>query len=152
PFAGKTVLVVGAATAGVEIAEECARAGVPVVVSARRGVKIAPQRFLGRDLHDYASLFEKIPRFLVRGYCEKRPTLPGTDLGFKRFVKEGSIRVRCGVSHFSGAKAHFADGSSEECDAVVLATGYSFAFPYLPAVARAPVPSAHPIADECESR
>ncbi len=59
--------------------------------------------------------------------------------------------MRGAVTRFDGAAAQFADGGRQEFDAVVLATGYRFAVPFLPAeVARAP--AGHPLADEGESR
>lgn len=141
PPAGTRVLVIGAATSGVEIAEDCARAGAPVTVSTRSGIKILPQRFLGRDLHDWARLFEPLPRWTSRFLgvsCEDRPTLPGTDLGFKEFVKAGKIRERGPVRRFEGMRAFFADGSAEDFDRIFCATGYAFAMPFLDeSVARA---------------
>jgi putative flavoprotein involved in K+ transport len=141
PPAGKRVLVIGGATSGIEIAEACARASVPVVVSARSKIKILPQRFLGRDLHDYGSLFEGFPRWASRFLgvsCEDRPTLPGTDLGYKAFVHEGKIRDRGAVARFEGTRAFFASGEAEDFDLVVEATGYEFRMPFLDAsVARA---------------
>lgn len=151
-FRGQRLLIVGGATGAVEIAEECARAGMRVVVSARSGVRILPQRFLGRDLHDYAYLFlEKVPLWLAGSYCNRRPTLPGTDLGFERFRREGLIRVRAAVTRFEGKRAFFAEGEPEEFEAVVLATGYQFRMPFLPdEVARAK--AGHPLAHRGESR
>ncbi len=151
-FRGRRLLVIGGATSAVEVAEECARAGLPVVVSARSGVRLTPQRVLGRDVHDWAYLFfERLPRWLLGSYCGRRPTLPGEDLGFSQFRRAGLIAVRGAVTRFDGAAAQFADGGRQEFDAVVLATGYRFAVPFLPAeVARAP--AGHPLADEGESR
>ncbi len=42
------------------------------------------------------------------------------------------MRERPLVSHFDGHTAHFADGSKEDLDAVILCTGYQHNFPYLP--------------------
>jgi putative flavoprotein involved in K+ transport len=151
-FRGRRLLVIGAATSGVEVAEECARAGVPVIVSARGGIRLAPQRILGRDVHDWAYLFfERLPRWLLGSYCGRRPTLPGADLGFSAFRRRGLIEVRGAVAHFEGETAVFADGARLPFDGVVLATGYRFVVPFLPAeVARAP--AGHPLADEGEGR
>jgi putative flavoprotein involved in K+ transport len=151
-FRGRRLLVIGGATSAVEVAEECARAGLAVVVSARSGVRLTPQLILGRDIHDWAYLFfERLPRWLLGSYCGRRPTLPGADLGFGKFRREGLIAVRGEVVGFEGTAARFADGDRQEFDVVVLATGYRFVVPFLPAeVARAP--AGHPLADEGESR
>jgi putative flavoprotein involved in K+ transport len=138
PPEGKRILILGGATSAIEISEECARKGIRVVVSTRSGIKILPQRFLGRDLHDYGRIFEVLPGWLLGPYCERRPTLQGTDLGFRSFVREGRIVERGPLSRFEGRWAVFTDGVREEFDVVVLATGYGFDAPFLPPeVARA---------------
>jgi putative flavoprotein involved in K+ transport len=150
-FRGRRLLIVGAASSGVELAEECARAGVAVTVSARSGIRVAAQRFLGRDVHDYAyRIFDRIPVWLLGSYCSRRPTLPGIDLGFRRFVREGLIVVRGLVTVIDGRRVKFADSHDAEFDAVVLATGYQFRTPFLPdSVARAA--AGHPLSRNGES-
>jgi putative flavoprotein involved in K+ transport len=151
-FQGQRLLVIGGASGAVEIAEECAGAGLPVVLSARSGVKISAQRFLGNDVHDYFYLFSDVlPRWVLGSFCDRRPTLPATDLGFARFRKQGLIEVRGPIDRFEGKTAHFADGQHADFDVVVAATGFRFDMPFLPAeVARAP--AGHPLADDGESR
>jgi putative flavoprotein involved in K+ transport len=153
PFSGRRLLVIGGATSAVEIAAEAARAGVGVTVSARgRRVRLAPQRLLGRDVHDWAYLLAWLPRWALGSYCNRRPTLPGSDIDFSRLVREGRIEIAPEVVSFAGRTAHWADGSRRDVDAVVLATGYRFDMPFLPAdVARAR-PAGHPLADGGESR
>jgi putative flavoprotein involved in K+ transport len=152
PFRGRRLLIVGGATGAVEIAEECARDGQRVAVSARSGVKISGQRFLGWDVHDWAyPVFDLLPRWAVGSYCDRRPTLPGEDLGFSHFRGEGLIEVRPGVVRFEGKTAVFPDGARQELDAVVLATGYRFATPFLPARVRR-ARAGHPLADGGQSR
>lgn len=148
---GKRVLIIGGATGAIEIAEQCARADVPVVVSTRRGVNIAAQRFLGRDVHDYAHVISHLlPTWIAGTFCPRRPTLPGTDLGFTRYRDEGKIELRGEVVRFADNSAVFADGRRDDFDVVVCATGYGFATPFLPPeVARAA--GGHPLAEEGES-
>ncbi len=130
---GRRLLLIGGATSGIEIAEECAGAGLPVILSARRGrVKIMPQRIMGRDIHDYASLIERLPRGIFGSYCSHWPTHPGLDRGFKAFHREGLISVRGEIRRFQGMRVEFVDGSEEEVDVVVLATGYRYAPRFLP--------------------
>jgi putative flavoprotein involved in K+ transport len=151
---GPRLLIVGGATAAIEIAEECARAGLRPVLSVRgRDVKIAPQRFLGRDLHDFVTvLFAWLPRKLARAYCDGRQSLPGTDLGFRDLRRRGVITVRGAMSRVEGKSVLFADGARAEFDALVCATGHRYDVPFLPPeVERAPR-SGQPLADRCESR
>lgn len=147
----KRLLIIGGATGAVELAEECARASLPVVMSTRSGIKIGKQRFLGRDIHDWAYLFvEQLPTWLLGPYCDRRPTLPGVDLGFSRFRKQGLIEVRGPIEIFDGATACFLDGHRQAFDVVVAATGYRFATPFLPKeVARAS--AGHPRTEDGES-
>ena len=139
------VLIIGGATSAVEIAEECARAGIRSIVSVReRTVKLWPQRVLGRDIHDYVRWFESLPRSFMRRYCAGKQTLPGTDRGFANFRRAGLIDVRGPAAHIEGRTAVFVDGRREDFDAIVCATGYRHDTPFLCAEARA--------ADNCESR
>jgi putative flavoprotein involved in K+ transport len=152
PFRGRRLLIVGGATGAVELAEEYARGGSAVTVSARSGIRIAPQRLLGRDLHDYAYLLlDKIPGWLAKSYCSRRPTLPGTDLGFKRYRREGLIRVRGALQRVEGKRVFFSGGDSDEFDAVVLATGYQFRTPFLPEEEVARGEAGHPVGAGGES-
>jgi len=137
---GPRVLIVGGATSAIEIAEECARAGLRPTLSVRGKLKIAPQRLLGRDLHDYiVGPLKWLPRALARAYCAGRQSLPGTDLGFREFQRRGAITLRGAVARIDGRSVRFADGVREEFDVIVAATGYCFERPYLvPADAKAP--------------
>ena len=150
-FLEQRLLIIGGATGAIELAEECAWSRVAVTVSVRSRLRIAPQRFLGRDLHDYAYLaFDYLPRWLFGSYCNRRPTLPGTNHGFRKFRRAGLISVRGRVERFDGHCAHFAGGTQDDFDAIVLATGYQFAMPFLPeAVTRAA--AGHPRARGCQS-
>jgi putative flavoprotein involved in K+ transport len=148
---GGRLLVVGAGASAVEIAEEAARAGVPVTVSARSKIRMTPPTFLGRDVHHYIGPIERLPPWLARGYCARLPTLPATDRGFSGLRAEGRIEVRPTIAALEpGGRARFTDGSSGTFGAVVAATGYTFATPFLPReVARAP--AGHLVARHNES-
>jgi putative flavoprotein involved in K+ transport len=152
-FRGRRLLIVGAATSAVEIAEECARAGIATTVSARdKIVKLLPQRILGRDNHDYFRLLESLPRFVMRSFCAGTRSLPGTDLGFGEFRRRGLIQVCDALVRVDGNCVAFADGARAQFDAIVLATGYRYEAGFLPAeVSRAPG-LGQPLADRCESR
>ena len=149
---GQRLLIVGAGTSGVELAEECAKEGLPVAVSARKGkAKLVPQRAFGRDVHAIAVWVERLPIAFFRGFCDAGQVVPASDLGFSRFAREGRINVKPEVERFEGKDAVFRDGTRETFDAVVMATGYRFDTPFLPAdVARAS--AGHPRASRGESR
>jgi putative flavoprotein involved in K+ transport len=138
--AGTALLVIGGAASAVEIAEEAATAGVRVTLAPRRKIRLTPATFLGRDVHHYLGPVERLPPWLARGYCARLPTLPATDRGFSRLRAEGRVEVRAALEALEpGGRARFGDGSTDTFGAVVAATGYTFATPFLPPeVARAP--------------
>ena len=144
-LASKRILIIGGATSAVEIAEECAKAGVRSVVSVRRrAVKIWPQRVCGRDIHDYVRWFESLPRGFMQAYCAGRRTLPATDRGFSGLRRAGRIEVRGPVAHIEEDAVIFRDGRRDAFDVIVCATGYRHDTPFLEHEARA--------SDACESR
>ncbi len=139
-FRGRKVLIIGGGVSGVELAEELAGQGTPVVVSAKRGkVRTTPQRVFGRDVHDYAVIVERFPRWILGSFCARHPAFPGTDLGFNNFLRDGLIRVLPEVVRGVGQRIHFQNGLLEEFDSIILATGYKFQTPFLgPEVERSP--------------
>jgi putative flavoprotein involved in K+ transport len=151
-LSGRRVLIVGGATSAIEIAEECARAGLRPSLSVRGRLKIAPQRLLGRDLHDYIVVALRwLPRSLARAYCEGRQSLPGTDLGFREFRRRGVIRLRGALARIEGSTALFADGTREAFDVLVAATGYAFERPFLASGAQG-APGLHLVGAPCAHR
>jgi len=44
-------------------------------------------------------------------------------------LRDGAIRAKPGIRKLSGAKIEFTDGSSEEVDVLIMATGYRFSLP-----------------------
>jgi putative flavoprotein involved in K+ transport len=132
-WSGQRVLIVGGATSAVEIAEECVAAGLRPAVAARGRMRLARQRALGHDLHDFAFLVEWLPVAFARSFCRGAQPLPAGDRGFERMRREDRLEMRPAVVSFDGSAARFADGARSEFDAIVLATGYRFETPFLPA-------------------
>lgn len=134
-FQADRILVVGSGMRAVEIAEECAKAGVQVVVSSRRaGARAYRRRLLGVDIRYLTfPLLRLVPRFLVKKRCIKGWRFPGIDDGFARLKAKGMISVRGPLASLTSGEAFFSDGSPPVSpDVVVLATGYRFHFPLLP--------------------
>lgn len=152
PGPEERLLVLGGGASAVEIAEEAAAAGKRVLVSTRTGrVELSPRTVLGRDVHDYAFALWWVPRWLLGSYCDRPPTFTGVDQGFRRWQRQGVIRVRGPVERCEGLTAHFREGGPETFDRVVAATGYRWEMPFLPAeVARWPG-QGHPRAHRCQS-
>jgi hypothetical protein len=58
----------------------------------------------------------------------KHPTLNSTVL---EGLRHGRIKARAGVTRYDGSDVHFADGTREPFDAIVMATGFRTVFPFL---------------------
>ncbi|MEV0694085.1 NAD(P)/FAD-dependent oxidoreductase [Streptomyces sp. NPDC050388] len=136
PFAGQRVVVVGAGNSAVQIAAELATVA-RVTLASRAPVKFARQQILGRDLHFWLQRtgLDTAP---LGGLLREPPTQLVIDDGRYRAALGQGVPDRRPV--FTGAeeaKVVWADGTREEADAIVLATGYRPDLPYL-----APLPGA----------
>lgn len=151
--AGKNILIVGGASSAIAIAEQCAKAGTHVTVSSRREqVKFSWAKVLGVDLRRWTyPLTRHLPRWLFGERCGSRPAFTGTDNGFRKYRKQGLVEVQGPVTKFNGRQAMFADGWTARYDVVVLATGFRFHMPFLPAeIERAS--GGQPLADDGQCR
>lgn len=151
PFAGKSVLVVGAGNTGAEIALELAERGAKPTLAVRAAVNVVPRDFLGlptqvtsiRMSRAPIALGDNLGRLISRlvfgnlarfglGRPEMGPLsaiklrrrIPLIDIGTIAAIKDGRIAVKPAVDHFTPQGAAFADSSEAEFQAVVLATGY----------------------------
>jgi putative flavoprotein involved in K+ transport len=119
---GRT-LVVGAANSGQQIALELAGSRqVDIAVGER--LKTLPQQPLGRDIWWWLSLVG-IPRITVASRLGKR--LSERDLvigGGLGELERAGVTIRSRVAGASGRTITFDDGSAEDYDAVVWATGF----------------------------
>jgi putative flavoprotein involved in K+ transport len=133
-------LVIGRGASAIEIAEEIARIGAKVWLSARAPLRFVPAHVLGLDVHRFVAPIERaLPTWLARRHCAGDVRLPPTDRGFARLRDAGQIEVCPRVARFDGATAHFVDGTAREFGHVIAATGFGFRTPFLPdEVSRAP--------------
>ncbi len=156
PFAGKRVLVVGAGQSALDVAAEISlRAARSTLLSARRGHHLLPRRILGLPMDYFDTAAGLLPWPLARrsfealmlltGAKPKYGDLPVPDFALleyrwpaletpniERAVAQRAFAVRPGITGVEGKAVTFADGSREEIDAIVFATGYRVAFPFLP--------------------
>ena len=151
PYVGKRVLVVGFGNSGGEIALDLAEAKVDVTMAVRGPVKIVPRDLLGLPILSWAILQQWLPprvadflnapllrlaigstRHLGLQMERKGPLtmiaedgrIPLLDIGTLARIRDGSIKVRRGITHFTGDGVAFAGSASEPFDAVILATGF----------------------------
>jgi putative flavoprotein involved in K+ transport len=130
-FAGRRVVVVGAGNSAVQIAAELASVA-RVSLATRAPLQFRPQRPLGRDLHwwlirsglDSASL----GRWLDRGGSVV------DDGRYRAALRSGNPDRRPMFTRLEGDGVHWSDGTREQVDAVILATGYRPGLDYLRAI------------------
>lgn len=153
-LAGKRVLVIGAGNSGCDIAVECSKHAAVTVHSTRRGYFVVPRFVFGRpaDLRGERLLKMKAPLWLrrlvaLRGIARTvglpwqhglpRPdhrlfeTHPIINSELLARIDAGAIRPTGDVAAFDGTSVVFRDGSREEFDVVIGATGYQTTFPFI---------------------
>jgi dimethylaniline monooxygenase (N-oxide forming) len=151
-FAGQRVLVVGVGNSGLDIAADLAPFAARTTTSARSPVLIMPRMILGVPS---ARVLGKINRpwlpwivqrqvmrvisRIFHGSMEqwglRTPTTrthPASNATFMAHVSYGRIAIRPGVTDVHGSKVHFSDGTSDEVDTIIAATGYEIDLPFLP--------------------
>ncbi|MGP4046874.1 flavin-containing monooxygenase [Streptomyces sp. 2A115] len=123
PFDGQRIVVVGAGNSAAQIAAELA-GRARVTLAARHPVRFARQRTLGRDLHWWLARtgLDMLP---VGRFLSTPPTQLVIDDGrYRAAITSGRPDRRPVFTGIDGTKVTWADGSTEDVDAIVLATGY----------------------------
>jgi cation diffusion facilitator CzcD-associated flavoprotein CzcO len=149
-FAGRRALVIGIGNSGAEIASDLVEQGAAyVAISVRTSPPIMPRDLFGVvpvQLFGIALTPVPAPRLLDRAgavvrrigvgdlreyglgkaawgpFTACRPAV--IDVGFLRDLKRGRINVRSAVSRFTPGGVAFIEGSEEDFDVVVAATGF----------------------------
>ena len=122
-FAGQRVVVVGAANSAVQIGAELAE-HAQVTLAARKPVKFAPQRPLGRDVHFWSVVtgFDAAP---VGHLLRTPPHMPVNDDGrYRRALATGRPDQRRMFTDIDGTELTWPDDTREQVDTIILATGY----------------------------
>jgi len=153
---GKRVLVVGMGNSAMDIACELGYPGVAtqVFLSARRGAWVLPKYAFGKPIDQNSLLPAFLPTALRRTLAELwyrlavgRPEdfgLPKPDHRLHQAhptmsseiltrLGSGDVRAKPALVELAGQRVHFSDGSSEEVDAIIYATGYKVSFPFFDA-------------------
>lgn len=150
---GKRVLVVGAGNSGCDIAVDAAATAAKVFLSMRRGYWFVPKHIFGMPADVFGSrgphlplriervLEERLLRLLVgdlRRFGLPAPdhhlfeTHPVLNTQILHALAHGDVTVKPDLRELRGRKAAFADGSEEELDVILYATGYRRTLPVLP--------------------
>ncbi|MBF6336947.1 NAD(P)-binding domain-containing protein [Nocardia abscessus] len=149
---GKRVVVVGMGNSGLDIASELSQRflAAKLYVSARRGVWVLP-KYVNGKVGDKRSMPRWMPpklglklkqRFVrkFRGNMEDyglpKPdhlpfeAHPSASEEFLHRAGCGDVTFKPAITALEGSRVRFADGSTEEVDVIVCATGYRISFPF----------------------
>ena len=153
-FRGKRVLIVGAGNSGVDIACDAARNADVALFSVRRGYHYIPKHLFGVPLdvflegegvelpawidvpEDPAELVSALVGDVTR-YGLPAPdhpvlsTHPIVNDQILHHLAHGDIAPKPDVAEFRERSVVFADGTEEEVDLVLFATGYTWDIPYV---------------------
>ena len=150
-YEGKRVLVIGAGNSGCDCAVEISRVADYVAISLRRPYYIIPKFLMGKPTDTYNELLTKLPGFVQRisqrvslllsvgdyqNYGLEKPDYSITkchpvlnsELLYK--IRHGKVHPKKGIERFEGKKVYFKDGTSEDFDVILAATGYKITFPF----------------------
>ena len=153
PIAGRRVLVVGIGNSACDIGCEAAGVAARTLISTRRRAHVLPKFLLGRPLDRWITpLTSRLPvrvqaaalgtlvrlgrgdqrRFGIprpaHRLGEEHPTISQALPGL---VRAGRIELRPDIERLEGRRVRFVDGSADEVDVIVCATGYHVSFPFL---------------------
>lgn len=148
---GKRVLIVGAGNSGCDIAVDAVHHAASVDMSVRRGYYFVPRYIFGRP-SDTLNQGRPLPARIkqaVDSRVLKAFTGDPVRFGFPRpdyriyeshpivntmilnHLGQGDLQVRVDVERFDDHTVHFRDGSRDDYDLVLLATGYTLDYPFV---------------------
>jgi cation diffusion facilitator CzcD-associated flavoprotein CzcO len=152
-FRGRRVLVIGAGNSGVDIACDVARNASAAFISVRRGYRFVPKHMFGvpTDLFiskqmsppkgvafpaNINSLLDALNGDLTRLGLPKPDhdaltSHPIMNTQILHHLAHGDIVAKPDIAEFRERSVAFKDGSEEEIDLAILATGYEYRLPFL---------------------
>ena len=147
----KRVLIIGAGNSGCDIAVDAVHHAASVDMSVRRGYYFVPRYLFGRPSDTLnqgkplpARLKQLVDTRVLRAFTgdpvrfgfpkpdykiyESHPIVNTLILNH---LGQGDLRIRPDIDRFEGTTVHFVDGSSDDYDTVLLATGYTLDYPFV---------------------
>lgn len=150
---GRRVLVIGSGNSGCDLAVDAAQAHFDTHIVIRRGHHFQPKTFFGKPRSELAWMqeftFEEqdlLARLMMRVSVGEASDYPGMPIPDHRaladgppvvndlllyWVQHGRIKVRPGIKRFDGTTVHFSDGTSDDFDTILWATGFHASLPFL---------------------
>lgn len=151
-FEDQRVLVVGIGNSGVDIACETSRVSRRTFLSTRRSAHVLPKYAFGKPIDQLATpssaflplalqnLVYKVILSVARGpqngFGVREPdhallsAHPTISADLLNLVGHGRIKMKPDIEELRGESVRFSDGSEEEIDILVYATGYKVTFPF----------------------
>lgn len=151
PFEGKRVLVIGAGNSGCDAAVEVCRVAKKTAISMRRGYHFIPKFVFGQPADVIANKFQWVPDFMLDMVYDLVLRLENGDItkfGLQRpdhgvrqshpvsnsellyYVRHGEITPKPDIARLEGKTVHFKDGSKDEFDTIIAATGFKVTLPF----------------------
>lgn len=151
-FKHKRVLIIGAGNSGCDIACDAAQMADYAAISMRRGYHFLPKHLFGIPTDVFDATGPRLPMWLKQmimplliklsigspqSYGLPKPdhkifaTHPIMNSQIMHYLAHGDIQVKPDIERFEGKQVIFKDGSSQEFDLVLLATGYQSRMPFL---------------------
>ena len=161
-FTGQRILIVGIGNSAADIAVELSSKALQneVVLSTRSSAWIVPKYFAGKPADKYYRTSPYIPLKWQRKFVQAmqpvtagRPQDYGLPAPNHKFFEahptqsvelplrlgSGDVVAKGNVARLDGETVHFEDGTSQDFDVIVYATGYNITFPFFdPAFLSAP--------------
>jgi thioredoxin reductase len=148
-FRGKRVVVVGMGNSGLDIAVELSYQAAKTFLSMRRGAHIVPKYILGRPLDAWVlpwapvavtrvlmSIMLRLAVGPITQYGIPKPehgplsSHPAISSAILDRLAHRDIEPKSNIAALDGDCIHFTDGSVEEADVLIYATGYKVSFPF----------------------
>ena len=152
-LSGKRILIIGLGNSAADIAVELSSKTLDnqVVIATRSSAWIVPKYFAGKPADKYYRTSPHIPFAWQRKLVQMmqpmtagRPEDYGLPTPNHKFFEahptqsvelplrlgSGDLRAKGDIERFDGPTVHFVDGTSEDFDVVLHATGYNITFPF----------------------
>ena len=150
-FDGKRVLIVGAGNSGCDIAVDAVHHARQVDISVRRGYYFVPKYVFGKPADTIGGKI-RLPRALkqfIDSTILKWFTGDPVRFGFPQpayrmyeshpvvnslilyHIGHGDVKVRPDIERLDGHTVHFKDGTQQDYDLIMAATGYKLHYPFM---------------------
>ena len=127
-FEGKRIIIVGAGNSALQIAMEL-KDVANVTLGIRRKIKWVSQRILGLDIHWWMHTFG-VDHFPLKE--KPKGGIPVIDIGgYRKSIKRGELDIRKIYERFTETGVVWPDGTAEDIDIVLYATGYEPKYQWL---------------------